>query len=132
MRKNVKTIYMSTGIIFLLFFAFVIYSADKGELPLFIRRMYMFPGGDKIGHFVLLFLLTFLVDYLFLPKSFLIVRKPVFIGSILVAGFISFEELTQIFISTRTFDLIDLLFSFMGIITGDLSARIFINRKVGI
>ncbi|MGB5685163.1 MAG: hypothetical protein WBM35_05085, partial [Candidatus Electrothrix sp.] len=52
--KKSSRLWAIFGILFLAFFLYVIYAASQGTLPFFIRRLYMFPGGDKLGHFILL------------------------------------------------------------------------------
>lgn len=44
-----------------LFTLAIVVVADRGRFPPAIRRIYEFPGGDKIGHFLLTGLLAFLV-----------------------------------------------------------------------
>jgi VanZ family protein len=103
--------------IFLIFIVAVIILADNGSLPHSIRAIYDFPNGDKVGHFILFGLLSFFIIRAFLssfpskPRG----RVALSIGLIL-ALFIALEEWSQQFFSTRTFDLVDLLASYAGVV----------------
>ncbi len=128
MVKNSRFFLVIFGILFLIFFIYIIYSANQGNIPFFIRQLYMFPGGDKIGHFILLGIFSFFANQLLYPRHLLVFGKSFFIGSLIVMILISVEEVSQIFISNRAFDLIDLSFSYLGIIAGDICVR-YLKRK---
>ena len=105
------------AVVFFVFVIAVIVLADHGSLPHSIRALYDFPNGDKVGHFILFGFLTF-----FLTRAFLssFPSKPrgwvaLSIGLIL-ALFIALEEWSQQLFPTRTFDLLDLLASYVGIV----------------
>jgi polysaccharide biosynthesis protein VpsQ len=106
------------AVVFFIFVVAVIILADNGSLPHFIRALYDFPNGDKLGHFILFGLLTFIFTRAFLsafpsrPRSWV-----AFSISLILALFIAAEEWSQQFFSTRTFDLLDLLASYAGIVT---------------
>ncbi len=107
------------SILFFIFIVAIIILADNGSLPPFIRPIYDFPNGDKLGHFILYGLLNFFITYTFLsalpskPRSWVTLS----VGLTLAFG-IALEEYTQRYFSTRTFDLIDLLASFLGVLVG--------------
>ena len=106
------------AVVFFIFIVNVIVLADNGSLPNSIRALYDFPNGDKVGHFVLFGLLSFFLTRVFLfsfppkPRSWVALS----IGLIL-ALLIAAEEWSLQFFSTRTFDLLDLLASYAGIVT---------------
>ncbi len=66
--KKSNRLWAIFGIFFLVFFLYVVYSTNQGTLPFFIRRLYMFPGGDEARHFVLLGISSFLANQLLHPK----------------------------------------------------------------
>jgi VanZ family protein len=105
------------AVVFFVFVVVVILLADNGSLPHSIRALYDFPNGDKVGHFILFGLLTFFLTRAFFssfpsrPRSWVALS----IGLIL-ALFIAAEEWSQQFFSARTFDLLDLLASYAGIV----------------
>ena len=107
------------SILFTIFIIVIIILADNGNIPPFIRSIYDFENGDKLGHFILYGLLTFFITRTFfsaLPsKSRSWVTLSVgFILSLLIGA----EEWSQQFFSTRTFDLIDLSASYLGVVVG--------------
>jgi hypothetical protein len=121
--KKSSSLWAILGALFLAFFLYVIYTANHGTVPLFIRRLYMFPGGDKMGHFVLLGIASFFANQVLYPRHFLVFGKVFFVGSLIVLIAITAEEISQMFLANRTFDLIDLSCSYLGIIAGDVVVR---------
>mgnify|MGYP003509526223 FL=1 len=105
--------------LFLIFIVAVIILADMGRLPHRLTAIYDFPNGDKLGHFILYGLLDFFLTRAFLssfpsrPRGWVTLS----IGLIL-ALLIATEEFSQKFFASRTFDLIDLLASFLGVLVG--------------
>ncbi len=119
-----------TAVLFLLFIIGIIILADTGSLPKFIRVIYDFPNGDKLGHFILYGLLNF-----FLTRAFLSPlpnrragRVTLSVGLIL-AVFIAIEEFSQKYFASRTFSYLDLLASFLGVIVGGWVAFKIKNPK---
>ena len=102
-------------ILFGLFIILVIILADQGKLG--ILRLLTSHNLDKVGHFILYGILTLLLDLTFLRA--LPNRSPklvvVSIGLIL-ALLIGLEEFSQQYFPRRTFDLVDLTFSYLGVI----------------
>lgn len=107
------------SIIFLVFILAIIALADIGGLPPAIRALYRFPYGDKVGHFILFGLLNFFLTLAFLSSQPNPRRKWVTVSTgLILALFIALEEWSQQFFSTRTFDLLDLTASFLGVLVG--------------
>jgi polysaccharide biosynthesis protein VpsQ len=106
------------AILFTLFMLAIILLADLGAIPAPVKMIYRFPNGDRVGHFVLYGILTFLVNAAF-PQQVRIARMNVFYGSLIIAALAILEEFSQLFLSYRTFDLIDLTFTLMGIACAD-------------
>ncbi len=107
------------SILFTIFIISIIILADNGNIPPFIRSIYDFENGDKLGHVILYGLLTFFITRTFLSSLPSKSRSWVTlsVGLILALG-IALEEWSQQFFSARTFDLIDLLASFLGVLVG--------------
>ena len=106
------------AVVFFVFVIVAIILVDSGNLPHSIRALYDFPNGDKLGHFVLFGLLTFFLTRAFLSSLPAQLRGWVALSiSLVLALFISLEEFSQQYFSTRTFDLVDLFFSYAGVIT---------------
>lgn len=102
---------------FLLFVVLIILAADSGHMPDFLRRLYDFPGGDRVGHVILYGILAFLLASAF-PRPLKIARKSIPIVSVALLIFAAAEECSQALFSTRTPDLIDLLCSGLGVCLG--------------
>jgi len=111
---------------FTLFIILIIILADLGELG-FLKLLNQIPFADKVGHFVLYGILTLLLDLTFTRALPLPSRKLVVLRIALILGLlIGLEEYSQQFFAKRTFDLVDLTFSYLGVI---FFAWVAINKK---
>jgi polysaccharide biosynthesis protein VpsQ len=100
---------------FLLFILAVIVAADMDAIPIAVRDIYRFPGGDKLGHFVLYGILAYLLARAF-PRS---VHRGWFSVPIVILVLIAFtvlEELSQSLFAQRTASATDLAASLSGIL----------------
>ena len=94
----------------------IVVGADIGRFPSLLQPFYDFPGGDKVGHFILFGILSFLLNksaLAFFPQ-----RAPtrlVLTVSLLLAIVIGLEEWSQSLFPSRTMSLIDLLASYAGV-----------------
>jgi polysaccharide biosynthesis protein VpsQ len=116
-------------LVFFVFLGSIVFLADVGRLPEMLRLLYAFPGGDKVGHFLLMGGLNFLVS-MSLPLRWA-APKPV--GFLFASGVVTIvvtaEELTQMSFATRTFSLFDLAASYAGIVCFGMLAYRFQCRK---
>jgi len=115
-------------LLFIVFMLGVILLADLGSLPSPVAMLYRFPNGDRAGHFILFGILTFLVNSAF-PRQVRILRANVYFGSLIIAVLAILEEISQLFLSYRTFDLIDLTFTFLGIAGADGLVRLLQKQQ---
>jgi VanZ family protein len=107
------------AILFSVFILAIIILADQGSIPPFIKVIYDFPNGDKLGHFVLFGLLNFFITMAALRA--LPLQRPKLVAlsiGLVLALIIGAEEYSQKFFEKRTFDLIDLIASYIGLIVG--------------
>ena len=105
------------AILFTLFILLVIVLADAGVLSRYVGFVYGFPRGDKAGHFGLYGILTLLINLAIFrsrPDQSRI-RLAVKLG-LTLALLIGLEEFSQKYFSHRTFDLVDLSFSYIGLL----------------
>jgi hypothetical protein len=65
-------------VLFILFILAIILLADLGAIPVPVKMIYRFPNGDRVGHFVLYGILTFLVTMVF-PRHIQITGINVFL-----------------------------------------------------
>ena len=105
------------ALLFLFFILLIIVAADAGVLASYLGFIYDFPGGDKVGHFVLYGILSFLMARAF-PRPVRLGRISAPIVTLILLAFAALEEYSQNFFATRTYDLVDLTFSFLGILAG--------------
>jgi polysaccharide biosynthesis protein VpsQ len=107
-----------TGL-FVLFILLVIFLADPGRLPQPLHAVYDFPNGDKLGHFVLFGLLDFFLTLTFIRSLPEETAKLITLSiGLILALVIGLEEFSQKLFAARTFDLIDLLAGYLGLIAG--------------
>lgn len=111
------------AILFTLFIILVIILADVGILKHYVGFIYEVAWGDKAGHFILYGILALLINLALFrayPNQSQI-QIAVRCGLIL-AIFIGLEEFSQKFDAYRTFDLVDLTFSYLGVLFFSLVA----------
>jgi VanZ family protein len=110
-------------LIFGTFIIIVIILADTTHLG-FIYRLYDFPFGDKVGHFILFGLLSLFINLSINchvssddtnPVSKQKETRTVIKTSLIIALFVGLEEFSQRWFPTRTSDLLDLFASYLGI-----------------
>ena len=103
--------------------------ADRGALA--IRWLAHLPAGDKLGHFVLFGLMSLLANAALgdarLRWRAFCARK----GSMVVGAAVILEEVSQLWLSHRAFELADLAADCAGIwIFGLLAARVVPSRRL--
>lgn len=102
----------------LAFFALLLliaYWADTGSMPDALKVIYNFPNGDRLGHFVLYGVLAYLLTLAFPFRRYQVGGWMVPLGVLLALGLSTLEEASQLFIATRTPDLVDLAAGYLGI-----------------
>lgn len=100
---------------FSLFIGWIIYQANTGGSNVFFDLVRTIPYGDKIGHFCLFGLLTTMGLLASRLAHFSFRNIRIYYAVLVVSIFVLVEEISQAFISTRTFDLSDLLADALGI-----------------
>lgn len=102
---------------FFVFILWVIYLANTGGSSVFFELIRVLPYGDKLGHFFIFGTLTFLFNLAAQLKSFPIGQFRIYYGTAIVSIFVFTEEISQGFIPSRTFDLMDLTADALGILS---------------
>lgn len=100
---------------YVLFLVALVVAADTGVGPRFWNFIRSIPCGDKVGHFVLFGALSFLVNWILFARTWRVGSVTVLKGSVILSAFVLAEEISQLFIRTRTFDWFDLLSDAIGI-----------------
>ena len=115
--------------IFIGLLAAIVIGADKGALPDIVQSLYSFPGGDKVGHFLLMCALSWLINMSLGARQARLVSRDVLLGSAVVFVLVTLEEVSQLFFKSRTFSLLDLGFSYAGILCGGRLSSMLIRRR---
>jgi VanZ family protein len=104
------------AILFTLFIILIIVLADTGNLGI-LAILYRIPFADKVGHFLLYGILVLLIN-LTLFHSIPSQNRTwiALLSGVPLALLIGLEELSQRSFSNRTFDLVDLSASYLGVI----------------
>lgn len=111
-----SAIFRWSAILFALLIVLIIILADTGRLG-FLRFLNRIPFGDKLGHFVLYGILTLLLDLaLFRSLPHLDRRLLSLRTALILAILIGLEEFSQQYFPNRSFDLVDLAFSYLGVV----------------
>jgi VanZ family protein len=108
---------------FILLLILIVLIANLGLGPVYFPFVYDFPGLDKIGHFLLMGTLSFLVNTTLGAKKIRILSANLLLGNLLVILVVVLEEISQIFLVHRAFSLLDLAFDMGGIILGGYIAQ---------
>ena len=125
--KNLKWL----TILFILLLLAIVVAADRGIMPAFVAVLYDFPGGDKVGHFVLMGLLSLLVNLSVLSGPGRRTLRRAVVASLVVAGVVTLEEISQKLFPGRTSSWADLVSSLAGIGVFGALAWFFAERKKG-
>ena len=110
----------------------IVIAADEGRLPAFIARLYDFPYGDKVGHFILIGGLAFLVNMSVTSWRGNEPWLTLLIASLVITAIVSLEEASQSFFQSRHANWQDLASSYAGILVlGGLAAYIRLRKRKG-
>lgn len=101
-----------------LFVVLLVYLADIGEAGTYFGVFYHYPGGDKIGHFLMMGLLSLLTNLALGTRRLPLLGKSWLIGSLLVWGIVSAEEISQYWFAVRTCSWFDWIADTLGIWLG--------------
>jgi polysaccharide biosynthesis protein VpsQ len=114
---------------FILFIILIIILDDAGRLPVILAVFYNFHYGDKVGHFILMGLLNFLIVMSFPFRRSANLAQSSLNASLVVGILVALEEGSQVFFSTRTASWSDLASSYAGIILFGVSAFWLRDRR---
>ncbi len=118
-----KLIKFLPPLLFFLFIIWLIIQANLDAQNIIMDIGHAIPWGDKIGHFMLFGTLALLINVALRFRQIKLRRRLFHLGSLIVFGFATLEEFTQLAMSTRTFDVVDMMFDLLGI--GTLSSVAF-------
>lgn len=93
-----------------------ILAVNQKQLPGFLRSLYAFPHGDKVMHFILYGILSFLFNMSFPGKGLRVSGLLFPAGSLAILSMAILEEISQFYVDFRTPSFIDLFTGLAGII----------------
>lgn len=105
----------SITVAYIFFLLIIIAIVNMGDYNYLFQLVYTLPYGDKIAHFFLMGGLAFMVNLSLKGTQVKFYDRRFLLGSLIVLAIVTFEEFTQIFVATRTFDLGDLGCDYVGI-----------------
>ena len=106
--------------LYCIFIVTMLLVADLGQMPNISALLQGYSGLDKVGHFVLVGILAWLLNSAFRLGQLNLGRLRIFVGTIVVVTVVTLEEVAQLWIHTRRFELIDLLAGYLGIATAEI------------
>jgi len=106
---------VASAIILFAFIVWIIYMANISADSLFFDLVKATPYGDKVGHVLLYGFLTLAANLTFRIRTFVVYGWRFYIGTVIVSLLVFLEELSQAFLPSRTFDLVDLAADMIGI-----------------
>ena len=110
----------------------IVVAADRETLPLLLQRVYTYPAGDKIGHFVLFGGLAFLAALGFTRRTQPLAGMSLPVSTLVVVVLVTLEEGSQAWFPGRTASVWDLLASYAGIVAGTVAAARLIERRTAV
>lgn len=132
--KNVSARIKILAVIYFLILAGIVVLADLRETQFLFKPIRKLPYGDKISHFLLMGFLSLLVNLALKAKTVRLWRINFLLGTLIVLAVVTVEEFSQKYIRGRSFDLIDLVADFAGIILfGELArliCRKFLRKEI--
>lgn len=112
-----KVLRIVPSILFFTFICWLISMADLNKENLIMTIGHKVPSGDKIGHFLLFGMLAYFLNCALKFKQFNYKNRRLYLGSVIVLLFAVCEEFSQLAFENRTFDWVDMVFDFWGVIT---------------
>lgn len=122
--KRIRILKILAGI-YIVFLASIIALSDIKETQYLFKTIRRIPFADKFGHLILMGLFALVLNVLLNFRQIQVWKSYSFLGSLIVLVLITIEEVSQIFVPNRDFDLMDLLTNYLGVfLFGILAGRI--------
>ena len=100
---------------YVLLLSSIVVLANRGMASRMFAAAGWVPFGDKVGHMVLMGLLAFFLNGALCCRTVPFVRWRLLVGSLFAYLIVFTEEVSQLGMASRTFDVYDLLFDAVGI-----------------
>lgn len=125
--KTAKMKILLVAYVFIL--AVIVFLADRKGTRYMLNFVGNIPYGDKLGHFCLMGGFSFLLNLVLNAKTIRLLKINVLLGSLIVVIVVTIEEISQLFVSGRSFDWSDLVFDYLGIFIFGKLAEFICRRK---
>jgi polysaccharide biosynthesis protein VpsQ len=129
MRSRSGLLWLATA--FLILITTIIALVDLDRMPDFLANLYNFPNGDKVGHFFLIGIMSFLANAgilaLFPSRN---PKRLILATSLILALLAGIEEWSQKNFPNRQASLFDFLSSLTGIVFFAWLAWLWISRSL--
>ncbi|WP_165234576.1 VanZ family protein [Aquisphaera insulae] len=109
--------------VFCVFLVSIIVAADMGLGPRIWGGLSRVPMGDKMCHAALMFTLCLLANLVVSCRKLRPGRGGLLLATTVIGILVLAEEVSQIWIPGRNFDLLDLTADAVGLVAADLAAR---------
>ena len=116
-------------VLWLFFVGTIIICADRSLARPLFDFVGRYPGSDKFAHAVGMCILAFTLNYALRARTVPLKCCRVQLGGLIVAVVMTIEECSQIWIPSRTFDLLDLTANYIGILCAGWLIRRFKNCR---
>lgn len=123
-----QRVFLGSAFLFFSFILWVLFMANTGQDMLLFEITRRIPFGDKLGHIMVFGCLTLMANLAFKGRVIQFKFGSVYWGALAVLAFVTFEELSQYFIATRTFDLLDYFANLVGILCFSWLTREIIKK----
>lgn len=111
-------------VVYILILAGIIILANIRETQYLFRPIRRLPYGDKIGHFFVMGLFSFVTNLVLQARTIQLWKIRYLLGSLVVLALVTLEEFSQLFIRGRSFDWTDLIADGAGILVFGEIARL--------
>jgi VanZ family protein len=114
-KNKLKIIRVTPALLLTSFISWIIFQANTGRNNIIFELVNVIPYGDKISHFILYGTLSLLTVIALNYRCIKIKRLSIPLGAIVVLFVAILEEITQLFVSNRTFEIADISADIAGI-----------------
>jgi VanZ family protein len=113
-------------VIYILIITSIVIIANTKSTQYLLRFGGGIPYFDKISHFLLMGIFSFLVNLVLKIRTVSFAKFRYLLGTLIVLTIVTIEEFSQIFVSGRSFDWGDLVADYLGIfLFGELARFIY-------
>lgn len=116
------------AVCYILILVGIIFIASQKSTRYLLNFMGNIPFGDKLGHFFLMGFLSFLINLILQARTWGLGKIRYLLGSLIVFIVVTIEEISQLYVRGRTFDLTDLVADLAGILVFGELARLVCHK----